>query len=155
VAPGDERFVQLARDLRGYGVGTLMKLHQAGTLHATVQCKTRLPELPAPPASWTSLEIPSVIALSVLRSVDPFMESAVLEGGWDPGRGARVKTYFLGRCDYALLLACMTRGATPTERVALLQTYLGATTGRQRRRRIDHTRADPDPDPESQAVGRS
>ena len=50
----------------------------------------------------------------------------------------------------------MTRGATPTERIALLQTYLGATTGRQRRRRIDHTRADPDPDPdpESQAVGR-
>lgn len=33
--------MQFGRDLRGYGVGTLMKLHQAGTLHATVQCKTR------------------------------------------------------------------------------------------------------------------
>jgi hypothetical protein len=54
--------VQFGRDFRGDAVGTLMELHQAGTLHAAVQCKTRLPELSAPPASWTSLETPSLMA---------------------------------------------------------------------------------------------
>lgn len=53
----------------------------------------------------------------------------------------------------AVVLVCMTRGATPAQRVALLQTYLGATTSRRRRGRSDQTRADPgagaNPDPDA------
>jgi hypothetical protein len=42
----------------------------------------------------------------------------------------------------ALLVVCMTRGATPSERVALLQAYLSGTTRRRRQRHVDGSESD-------------
>ena len=56
--------------------------------------------LPAPPPGWPE-DSRSVIHESVVRALGRFMQKQVMEGGWDPSRGASLRTYFLIACRYS------------------------------------------------------
>lgn len=92
-----ERFVEYGLNLRDYGINTLIKQWRRGELRPIVHRKTRI-ELPPPPPSWLDTDINSIIFEAVIRSVEPFMHSAILQGGWRPEGGASIKTYFIGSC---------------------------------------------------------
>lgn len=94
------RLVQFGAQLRDYGISVLMKQWLADELRSMVGKKTAV-LLPAPHSWWSTDTIRSTITYSVCRSVDPFVETAILGGGWDPAKKARVKNYFVGRCYYA------------------------------------------------------
>ncbi|HET9253627.1 MAG TPA: hypothetical protein VFO16_00305, partial [Pseudonocardiaceae bacterium] len=97
LGPGHKRFADYAIKLRDYGIGTLIKQWRTGELRPIVLRKTRI-TLPPPPPWWSDDHVSGVIAEAVTRSVEPFMQSAVLQGGWQPGGGASIKTYFIGSC---------------------------------------------------------
>jgi hypothetical protein len=92
-----ERFVGYGLNLRDYGINTLIKQWRKGELRPIVHRKTRI-ELPPPPPSWPNDDVNSIIVEAVIRSVEPFMHSAILHGGWRPEAGASIKTYFIGSC---------------------------------------------------------
>jgi hypothetical protein len=97
LGPDHERFVEYALNLRDYGIGTLIKQWRTGELRPIVYRKTRI-KLPPPPPSWPDDDVNSIIVEAVIRSVEPFMRSAILQGGWRPEGGAGIKTYFIGSC---------------------------------------------------------
>jgi hypothetical protein len=95
-----ERFVEYGLSLRDYGINTLIKQWWTGELRPIIHRKTRI-GLPPPPPSWLDTDVNSLIVESVIRSVEPFMQSAILRGEWRPEGGASIKTYFIGRCYFA------------------------------------------------------
>jgi len=97
LGPSSSQYVEFGLKLRGYGVNTLMSQWQSNELRSTVRQKTSI-TLPPPPACWTPDHIRSIVATSVSALVEPFLEAAILQGGWRPEVGARIRTYFVGRC---------------------------------------------------------
>jgi hypothetical protein len=97
LGPDHERFVEYGLNLRDYGINTLIKQWRTGELRPIVHRKTRI-RLPPPPLSWTDDDLNSILIEAVIRSVEPFMQSAILQGGWRPEGGASIKTYFIGSC---------------------------------------------------------
>jgi DNA-binding CsgD family transcriptional regulator len=92
-----ERFIEYAINLRDYGISTLIKQWRAGELRRIVYDKTGITLQPRP-LSWLDHDVNSIIVEAVIRSVEPFMQSAILQGGWQPERGTSIKTYFIGKC---------------------------------------------------------
>jgi DNA-directed RNA polymerase specialized sigma24 family protein len=92
-----DRFIEYGLNLRDYGINTLIKQWRTGELRPIVHHKTRI-KLPPPPSSWLDDDVSGLIAEAVIRSVEPFMQSAILQGGWQPEGGASIKTYFIGSC---------------------------------------------------------
>jgi hypothetical protein len=90
-------FIEYQTNLRNYGINTLIKQWRAGELRRIICDKTSI-TLPPPPLSWLDQYVNSIIAEAVIRSVGPFMQSAILQGGWQPERGTSIKTYFIGKC---------------------------------------------------------
>jgi hypothetical protein len=95
-----ERFIEYGINLRDYGINTLIKQWRAGQLRGIIHHKTRI-ALPPPPPSWLGDDVNSLIIEAVISSVEPFMQSAILQGGWQPEGGASIKTYFIGSCYFA------------------------------------------------------
>lgn len=97
---GSRQYVESGLKLRDYGINTLMSQWQKNDLHMIVHQKTSI-VLPPQPQCWTLRHIRSIVGTAVSRSVEPFLEAAILQGGWRPERGTRIKTYFVGRCYFA------------------------------------------------------
>ncbi|MDQ4031202.1 MAG: hypothetical protein M3332_02590 [Actinomycetota bacterium] len=98
LGPGSSQYVDFGLKLRDYGINTLMS--QRDDLSAIVRQKTSI-VLPPQPQCWTLRHIRSIVGTAVSRSVEPFLEAAILQGGWCPERRTRIKTYFVGRCYFA------------------------------------------------------
>lgn len=81
-----------------YGVAVLAGWMRRGSI-ASMCAQKRLrgvpPEVQRQFDHDTALELAGE---SVARAVDPFRERVLLPGKWDPGRGAALKTFFIGQC---------------------------------------------------------
>lgn len=91
--------IRYADRLRDYGIAVLMKQWHADALRPIIGRRIGL--LYAPHSTWSTDAIRSIVCYSVCRSVPPFIDTAILGGGWDPSRRMRVKNYFVGRCYYS------------------------------------------------------
>jgi hypothetical protein len=89
---GSREYNELSTTLLEVGVGTLTNLRKANLLFPTLRrCQIVVPK---PPESWPK-DAPRVIYLSVQGTVPTFMRRQVLGGGWDPAKGATLKTFFV------------------------------------------------------------
>jgi hypothetical protein len=97
--PGSPQYVEYALKLRNYGIGTLTNQWNADQLRRLIRDKRGI-SLPPPLPSWDRRVVPSIIGFVVCAAVEPFLERAVLRGGWKPERGATIRVYFVGRCHF-------------------------------------------------------
>jgi RNA polymerase sigma factor (sigma-70 family) len=97
---GPESFAYrtLASTLRDIAVGHFITRNKQHKLFADLR-RMGL-NLPAPPSGWPE-EARSVIHVSVVKALGRFMQKQVMEGGWDPSRGASLNTYFINACKYS------------------------------------------------------
>jgi hypothetical protein len=92
-------YVEFGMALRDFAMSTLLAQWRDKTLLLKVRRKTSIPLGPQP-SSWDFSYVRSIVAVAVSHSVEPFLDHAVLRGGWDPDRGATISTYFTHYCYY-------------------------------------------------------
>lgn len=85
-------YIELSTTLLEVGVGALTNLRKNNLLFPTL--RQRRIVVPRPPESWPK-DAPRVIYLSVQGTVPSFMRRQIIEGGWDPTKGATLKTFFV------------------------------------------------------------
>jgi DNA-directed RNA polymerase specialized sigma24 family protein len=99
LGPDSRYYVEFGLALRDFAMNTLLAQWRDKTLLVEVRRKTSIP-LGLPPSYWDFSHIRSIVAVAVSRSVEPFLDHAVLHGGWNPDRGATISTFFTHYCYY-------------------------------------------------------
>lgn len=99
LGPESSYYVEFGLALRDYAMSTLLSQWRSRTLLMEVRRKTSIP-LGLPPSHWDFSHIRSIVAAAVSSSVEPFLNHAVLHGGWSPAHGATIRTYFTHYCYY-------------------------------------------------------
>lgn len=99
LGPNSRRYVEFGLVLRDFAMGTLVGQWRNRQLLREVKKATSI-SLGLPPSNWDFSYVRSIIAAAVSQSVEPFLDSAVLQGGWTPNGGATVSTFFTNYCYY-------------------------------------------------------
>lgn len=95
VESAEYRYLRAA--LTETGLGVLTRFGPRRVLH---ELSRRGLWVPPPPASFHE-ELSTLRYLAVYSSIDPFMESQVLGGSWDPRGGASLRTFFVNKVLYS------------------------------------------------------
>ena len=88
LGPNSVHYVRFGLALRDFAMGTLVGQWRDRQLLREVKKATSI-SLGLPPSNWDFSYVRSIIAAAVSQSVEPFLDSAVLQGGWTPAGGAR------------------------------------------------------------------
>jgi RNA polymerase sigma factor (sigma-70 family) len=94
--PDWERY---AIELVRYGIAIMSAWLTTGEIF--IQCKLKNCYPGHPPKAWTDEEIARLAHETVAAAIVAFHKKALIGGGWDPTRGAGLKSYFIGACIYA------------------------------------------------------
>lgn len=87
--------VDYAIDLRKFGLGELLKLHNEKRLHSQVRRLFHGAQLYRPPRHWDFPPLESLIFFSVYDAIEPFMRRAIMDGQWEPKYENTLRAYFV------------------------------------------------------------
>ncbi|MDN5929691.1 MAG: helix-turn-helix domain-containing protein [Pseudonocardia sp.] len=94
--------VAFMEELFVYGIGTLLNLCYAGAMPGKLRQLVSTIQLESPPPMWTEDNWRNS-AVAAVQSVAAFFIDDLLDGSWQPERGARIKTYFVNTCCLAFV----------------------------------------------------
>jgi len=88
----------VAAEFARYGLGVLIPWIGSGRIFGKVFGRTGYRLQPAPDGALDGDAANELAVDTVMVSLRSFLESVLKKGGWDPARGASLKTFFIGKC---------------------------------------------------------
>jgi hypothetical protein len=90
-------FEMFVIELSSYGIAALMAWMRTGQI--AVQCAAKgRPMAGGLPEQWSRDDRLEIAVETTARALKHFIGEVLIPGRWDPGRGASLKTFFVGSC---------------------------------------------------------
>jgi hypothetical protein len=91
-------WLPVASEFARYGLGVLEPWIGSGRIFGKVYGRTGFRLQPAPDGALDDDAANELAVDTVMVSLTSFLEGVLKKGGWDPTRGASLKTFFIGKC---------------------------------------------------------
>lgn len=89
--------VAFMEDLLGGAIGTMLKMCYAGEMPAKIRVLVPAIQLQPTPSGWTEDNWRNAVVAAVGSVSSTFVDD-LIDGAWQPERGATIKTYFINTC---------------------------------------------------------
>ncbi|MBT2213198.1 RNA polymerase sigma factor [Actinomadura sp. NEAU-AAG7] len=91
-------YTRFAEEMAAYAIAVLTAWLHTGMIF--VRCAEKGIKLPRPPISAWSKDDQLELALETVAVATRSFQQRLRSGHWDPGKGASLRTYFIGHCTY-------------------------------------------------------